>query len=246
MTERKHKHHILPKHMGGGDEKENIRELTISEHAETHKKLYLEHGKIEDKIAWLSLSQQMDFSDLKFELAKLGGTKNKGKLFWYNEITKEAKKCREKPEGEGWENRRSPKFKSKITEYSYDNTGHIWCHDPENVKNTKLVPCIDAIPSGWVAGRHETNMFKTEGYLWYHDPETSDEKTFLNHPGGNWQVGMHPKHKSAVVFQEGNVYSNNRLGSKWYHDPNDPSKTKMINSSEPIPADWKKGRAPKK
>ena len=34
----KHKHHIIPKHMGGGDENENLIELTIEEHAEEHRK----------------------------------------------------------------------------------------------------------------------------------------------------------------------------------------------------------------
>jgi predicted molibdopterin-dependent oxidoreductase YjgC len=30
----KHKHHIIPKHMGGTDDESNIIELTIEEHAE--------------------------------------------------------------------------------------------------------------------------------------------------------------------------------------------------------------------
>ena len=33
-----HNHHILPKHMGGTDDPENIIKLTIEEHAEAHKK----------------------------------------------------------------------------------------------------------------------------------------------------------------------------------------------------------------
>jgi len=46
-----HKHHIVPKHMGGTDEESNLVELTIEEHAEAHRKLYEKYGKIEDKIS---------------------------------------------------------------------------------------------------------------------------------------------------------------------------------------------------
>jgi hypothetical protein len=52
----KHKHHIIPKHMGGTDDPENLIELTIEEHAEAHKVLFEKHGKIEDYWAWKGLS----------------------------------------------------------------------------------------------------------------------------------------------------------------------------------------------
>ena len=45
--------------MGGTDEPENLIELTISEHAEAHKKLYEEHGNEYDRIAWQTLSGQI-------------------------------------------------------------------------------------------------------------------------------------------------------------------------------------------
>lgn len=52
----KHKHHIIPRHMGGSDEPSNIVELSIEEHAEAHRLLYEQYGKLQDKIAWLMLS----------------------------------------------------------------------------------------------------------------------------------------------------------------------------------------------
>jgi len=55
-----HKHHIIPKHMGGTDDEDNLVDLTVSEHAEAHRKLYDEHGYYQDKIAWLALSGQID------------------------------------------------------------------------------------------------------------------------------------------------------------------------------------------
>ena len=34
----KHKHHIIPRHMGGTDDPSNLIELTIEEHAEAHRR----------------------------------------------------------------------------------------------------------------------------------------------------------------------------------------------------------------
>ena len=53
--------------MGGSDDAVNLVELTVPEHAEAHKELYEKCGKLEDYIAWKSLSKQID----KIEIAKL-------------------------------------------------------------------------------------------------------------------------------------------------------------------------------
>lgn len=52
----KHKHHIIPKHIGGSDEPENIIELTVEEHAEAHRKLWEQHDRWQDYLAWKCLS----------------------------------------------------------------------------------------------------------------------------------------------------------------------------------------------
>jgi len=71
-----HKHHIIPKHMGGSDDPSNIIELTIEEHAEAHKKLYEKYGKWEDKVAWLSLTKQITCAEAT-RLAQSMANKNK-------------------------------------------------------------------------------------------------------------------------------------------------------------------------
>jgi len=50
-----HKHHIIPKHMGGTDDPSNLVNLTIEEHAEAHKKLWEEHGRWQDELAYKGL-----------------------------------------------------------------------------------------------------------------------------------------------------------------------------------------------
>ena len=47
----RHKHHIVPKHMGGTDDPSNIVELTIQEHADAHNLLYALYKNPYDKIA---------------------------------------------------------------------------------------------------------------------------------------------------------------------------------------------------
>lgn len=47
-----HRHHIIPKHMGGDDSPENIEYLTPEEHANAHLKLWEDHGKYEDLMAY--------------------------------------------------------------------------------------------------------------------------------------------------------------------------------------------------
>lgn len=68
----KHKHHIIPKHMGGSNDPSNLIELTREEHAHAHMKLYEQHGKKEDLGAYYLLSGQTDEA-VKI-CSSLGGT----------------------------------------------------------------------------------------------------------------------------------------------------------------------------
>lgn len=71
---KKHKHHIIPRHAGGTDDPSNIVELTTEEHAEAHRKLYEEHGRWQDKIAWKVLSHQITAEEGTLLAATLGHT----------------------------------------------------------------------------------------------------------------------------------------------------------------------------
>lgn len=51
-----HWHHIIPRHAGGTDDPSNLIRLTITEHAEAHRLLWEQHGRVQDKLAWLMLS----------------------------------------------------------------------------------------------------------------------------------------------------------------------------------------------
>ena len=64
----KHLHHILPRHMGGSNDPSNLAELTVEEHAEAHRKLYEEHGRIQDRRAWLGLAKIMTGEEIIKEI----------------------------------------------------------------------------------------------------------------------------------------------------------------------------------
>jgi hypothetical protein len=67
-----HKHHIIPKHMGGTDDSANIVYLTVPEHIAAHQLLYEQYGKIEDALAVRILSGWMNDDETVRELTKLG------------------------------------------------------------------------------------------------------------------------------------------------------------------------------
>ena len=68
----KHKHHIVPRHMGGDDNPYNITELSIEDHAEAHRILYDKYGKEEDKIAWQMLSGRIQPEEARIKAAAEG------------------------------------------------------------------------------------------------------------------------------------------------------------------------------
>lgn len=54
-----HKHHIVPLHMGGTDHSSNIAVLSIKQHAQAHKKLFIEHLNWLDMEAYISLKRMI-------------------------------------------------------------------------------------------------------------------------------------------------------------------------------------------
>lgn len=75
----KHKHHIIPKHIGGTDDPSNIIKLSVKEHAEAHHALYNEYGRLEDYIAWRGLAGIIGKEELVREMCSLAGKKSNKK-----------------------------------------------------------------------------------------------------------------------------------------------------------------------
>jgi hypothetical protein len=73
-----HKHHIIPEHMGGTNDPENLVEVTVEKHAELHKQLWEDLGHQEDYIAWRCLSGQISNQEAIREAIKLAQFRMRG------------------------------------------------------------------------------------------------------------------------------------------------------------------------
>jgi hypothetical protein len=78
-NDRTHKHHIIPRYMGGPDTLENLVEVTVTQHAMFHFCNYQLWGNEEDRIAWRALSRQITFDEAALEAMSLGGKKGGSK-----------------------------------------------------------------------------------------------------------------------------------------------------------------------
>lgn len=71
----KHKHHIIPKHAGGTDNLENLIELSIEEHAEAHRVLFEQHGRWQDRLAWMGLAKMINREEIIKQMLHEAGKK---------------------------------------------------------------------------------------------------------------------------------------------------------------------------
>ncbi len=60
--------------MGGSDDPSNLIELTVEEHAEAHRKLWEEHGRWQDKLAWQGLAGIIGHEEAVYEATRLQWT----------------------------------------------------------------------------------------------------------------------------------------------------------------------------
>lgn len=72
-----HWHHIVPKHAGGTNDPSNLIQLTVEEHAEAHRKLWEQHGRWQDKIAWKTLSGQITIQEAREEMMRYSNPMHK-------------------------------------------------------------------------------------------------------------------------------------------------------------------------
>lgn len=74
-----HTHHIIPKHMGGTDDPENLVKVTVKKHAQLHKQLWEDLGNWQDKVAWLALEGLISSGEAT-QIAILMGSKKASKI----------------------------------------------------------------------------------------------------------------------------------------------------------------------
>ena len=130
----KHKHHIIPKHMGGTDEESNLVELTVEEHAEAHRKLYEEHGRWEDYLAWQGLARLMTREELVKEMLSQAGKKGSK-----NQLGKKRGKYKKHAQGGNYK--------------PVGTGGTRWYHNPNDPTEKGCFKEGQEIPDGWIRGQ---------------------------------------------------------------------------------------------
>jgi hypothetical protein len=151
----KHKHHIIPRHAGGTDDPSNLIELTVEEHAEAHRLLYEQHGRLEDKRAWLGLSKIMTGEEIIRDILKQPKTEE------HKRKISEAHKGKPKPwligSSNGSGNLRKPKTEEHKRKISEAHKGKV--REPfsdewkEKLKEAKARQPVRTCPHCGVTGK---------------------------------------------------------------------------------------------
>lgn len=137
----KHMHHIIPKHLGGTDDPENLIELTVEQHAEAHKILYEQHGRWEDYLAWQGLSGLMSKEELVKQMLSEAGKRGAAKGNANKTVKRGPKPGQFKPVG---------------------TNGLRWFHNPNDPTQKCCLKGDQTPPDGWVNGQgRKTRSFMT-------------------------------------------------------------------------------------
>lgn len=159
----KHKHHIVPKHMGGTDDPSNLVELTIEEHAEAHKNLYEKYGFWQDYLAWKGLSGLLSSDECKFLSIRkgviLGSAVSNGGFIYTN--GKESKKFMPNDVPDGWKKKEKIKFRKQGIGTGTKN--RKWYHNPETDERKCFLE-NEYVPNGWVLGQGKKKKVRC---FWY-------------------------------------------------------------------------------
>jgi hypothetical protein len=184
----KHKHHIIPKHMGGTDDTENLIELTIEEHADAHRILFEKYGKIEDYWAWKGLSGQIGKEEILREICKNNGKKvyeNKLGIF---SMSKDERKefCSKGGKTSGQKNSNSGHCQNIAHLGGKASAGMKFWY---NILTDEETRSFESPGDNWIPGvkmerinieqlRKQSNNRKNS--FWIHNPETGESKMIFN------------------------------------------------------------------
>ena len=129
-----HKHHIIPRYMGGPDTPENLVEVTVTQHAMFHFCNYQLWGNVEDFVAWRGLSGQISEEEFLKEKFKLFGQEGYSRYREKLENTPELAEEYERKRRETWNKN---KDKNLIQLMEAQKLAVEAARTPENIEKKK-------------------------------------------------------------------------------------------------------------
>ena len=166
-----HKHHIVPKHIGGIDDASNIIEVTIEQHAEEHRKLFEQYGRWQDYVAWKGLLGRMG----KEEILRMAAS----------EAMKNRKRTSQEFE-RGWETRKKNGW--KFTEEQKRKISKALKGKSKGVRSKKHKENLSkAIRSLYDSGKMKGHFPNLSGTKWWNNGVIN--KRSKECPGTGWVLG---------------------------------------------------------
>ena len=224
-AERTHKHHIIPRYMGGTDAVENLVEVTVTQHAMYHFCNYQLWGNEEDKIACRMLGGQISVGEASLLAIKLGGKRGVQKLKEKLQNPDNLKEYKEKCK-KAYHN--SP-HKEKMINNAKQNQSKA-------VEAAKQPQAIEKRKEKLKQIKHQQGEKNSQyGTMWI--TNGTKEGSYRIKKGEQIPEGFRP----GVVFC--NTYAKGKdsstYGRIWITNG---TKNKMIPKESPIPEGYKKGR----
>jgi len=177
-----HNHHIIPLHINGPDTPKNLIKLTIEEHALAHKKLWEEHGRWQDKLAWRSLSGQITHAEASQMARRMGQL---GRIKTIEERNKISLSKKGKPNLKLKGYKHTEEFKRKIS------MSHIGKKLSQNTKNQ-----MSKTHTGMKYSPYHCQRI-TEGLMGHKHSQTTKNK-ISNKRSQTWVV-INPQGKSFEI-----------------------------------------------
>jgi len=192
----RHKHHIIPKHMGGTNDPENLISLTPAEHAKAHQELYEKYGKMEDYLAWKGLDGFIGREEIIKRIAQENGKRNgensyKKKIGFHNpdfiKSERYKKICSENGKIQGRKHAESGHCKMIAPLGGGKNLGKNFWVNTETGDETQA---FDSPGDSWSKGRNmdrinveslRENADNVKGKHWVTNKETSETRMIFPH-----------------------------------------------------------------
>lgn len=235
-----HIHHIIPLHAGGTNDRENLIEVSLSEHAYLHQLLWIKNGDYRDFIAWRLLSSKIGRDGVFAELNRQHSKRMKGYFWCHNPNDHSKIKAIRAPQlpPEGFIIGRGTWQVKKKGSKGFSG-GSKWFYNPLNKNEQKMIHKGEPIPEGWKPGRGKQKNPSTLGNLCFYNPLNSKERIKIA-PGIAPPEGWLPGQGKKKTFE----YKNDihpLAGRSWYSN-SDTRETKTFYPKDIIPEGFSKGR----